>query len=99
MAYQLNNFLGSTKVCKFNASFITNKNVCTLYEACQLKDEKERTINFKNSMNLLEGSRRYLDIPVHNSILVKVFEAQQQLFRIHSNNLYSNQFQEAMLAL
>jgi hypothetical protein len=36
MAYQLNNFLGCTKVCKLNASLIINKNVCTLYKSCPL---------------------------------------------------------------
>jgi hypothetical protein len=31
---------------------------------------------------------QYLDVPMHNTILVKVFQSQQQLFRIHSYYLH-----------
>jgi hypothetical protein len=77
MAYQLNNFLGCTKVRKFNASLIINKNVCTLYESCPLWPimirEREK---LQYNMDLLKESVRYLDVPVHDSILVEVFKTQ-----------------------
>jgi hypothetical protein len=35
---------------------------------------KREATSLQNDMDLLKGSVRYLDVPMHNSILVKVFK-------------------------
>ena len=78
--YQLNNFLGSTKICKFNTSFVVNKDVCTLHDMYLFEDISTASITTIHSKKPTKkaaagskehhASKQYLDVPMHNPILM-----------------------------
>lgn len=83
--YQLSYLFGCTKISKFNASFVIHKDISPL------RTEEHRVswaIHHKYCKNLQSmGKNCYLNVSVHNCMIVKVLQPKKQLLCVCPHNL------------
>lgn len=93
--YQLGYLFGSTKISKFDASFVIYKYVCTLIigkqNVCMLVMMSKSVKNEQNFPKVTTERKKfiYFYIPMHDTILVKIFKPPEELLWIHLYNLFS----------